>query len=117
MSAFMVEDKTINRAVTWLEREVRTNYAPIAYIARKYNMDLTSDNWQENLANAMFQLNCDGVNTRYGEHEAEQFRPLTFTYKPELYHSLVQVFKSLQCWMYQCCEGDVPETNLYKFSE
>ncbi len=63
----------------------------------------------------MFQLNCDGVNARYGEGEAERFRPLDFKYKPEIYLSLVQVFKSLQCWMYQCCEGDVPKTKLYQF--
>ena len=115
MSAFMVEDKTINRIVTWLAREVRTSYSTIDRLARKYRIDITSDNWQENLANAMFQLNCEGVNARYGTGQAEEFRPLNFTYKIEMSFSLAQVLKSLQCWHYQCCEGDVPESNLYKF--
>ena len=113
----MVEDKTINRVVTWLAREVRTNYSTMDRLARKYRLDITSDNWQENLANAMFQLNCEGVNARYGKGQAEECRPLNFTYKTEPYFPLVQVLKSLQCWHYQCCEGDVPETNLYKFFE
>lgn len=27
-----------------------------------------------------------------------------------------QSYKSLQCWLYQCCEGDIPEVSkLYKF--
>ena len=115
MSAFMVEDKTINRIVTWLVREVRTSYSTMDRLARKYRIDITSDNWQENLANAMFQLNCEGVNARYGKGQAEEFRPLNFTYKIEMSFSLAQVLKSLQCWMYQCCEGDVPESNFYKF--
>src|SRR5947208_3499269 len=100
MSAFIVENKTINRIVTWLAREVRTSYSTMERIARKYRIDITGDNWQENLANAMFQLNCDGVNARYGKGQAEQFRSHNFTYKTEMYFSLVQVLKSLQCWMY-----------------
>jgi hypothetical protein len=117
MSAFLVEDKTINSIVTWLTREVSTSHFTIDRLARKYGVDLTSDTWDEKLATAMFQLNCDGVTARYGEGEAEKFRPLTCTYKPEIYHSLVQVFKSLQCWKYQCSEGDVPQTKLYQFFE
>ncbi len=118
MSAFMVEDKTINRVVTWLTREVATNrHFTLDWLAREYGVDLESAGWDETLAQAMFQLNCDGVNARYGKGEAEKFRPLNFTYKPEDYHSLVQVLKSLQCWKYQCSEGDVPETQLYRFFE
>ena len=117
MSAFMVEDKTINRVVTWLTREVQTSRFTLDWLAREYDIDLTSDGWDEKLANAMFQLNCDGVNARYGEGEAEKFRPLNFTYKPEIHYSLVQVLKLLQCWKYQCGEGDVPHTKLYQFFE
>ena len=117
MSAFMVEDQTINRVVTWLRREVGTNHYTLDQLARQYGVNLTSDKWDEKLAKAMFQLNCDGVNARYGEGEAEKFRPLNFTYKPEGDTFLVQVLKSLQCWKYQCSEGDVPETKLYQFFE
>ena len=117
MSAFMVEDHTINRVVTWLRREVQTTRFRLDRLAREYDVDLTSENWDEKLARAMFQLNCDGVNARYGEGEAEKFRPLTFTYKTEVYHSLVQVLKSLRCLLYQCSEGEVPRTMLYQFFE
>ncbi len=117
MSAFMVEDTTINSVVTWLKREVATSHFTLDRLARKYGVDLTSDRWEETLAQAMFQLNCDGVNARYGNGEAEKFRPLNFTYRPEGDTSLVQVFKSLQCWLYQCSEGDVPDTKLYQFFE
>src|SRR6266496_4857378 len=117
MSAFMVEDTTINRVVTWLKREVRRSRFTLDRLAREYGVDLTSDGWDEKLAQAMFQLNCDGVNARYGEGEAEKFRPLNFTYRPEGDTFRVQVLKSLQCWMYQCNEGEVPQTKLYQFFE
>ncbi len=117
MSAFMVEDKTINRVVTWLTREVQRNRFTLDWLAREYGVDIESAGWDEKLAQAMFQLNCDGVNARYGNGEAEKFRPLNFTFQPEDCSSLVQVFKSLQCWNYQCSEGDVPETKLYQFFE
>jgi hypothetical protein len=117
MSAFIVDDKTINKVVTWLKREVQTNRFTLDWLAREYGVDLTGDGWDEKLAQAMFQLNCDGVNARYGEGESEKFRPLNFTYQPEIQYSLVQVLKSLQCWKYQCSEGDVPETQLYRFFE
>ena len=29
----------------------------------------------------------------------------------------IRVFKSLGCLTYQCCEGNVPETELYRFLE
>src|SRR2546430_15913406 len=117
MSAFMVEDTTINSVVTWLKREVAPSRFTLDKLAREYDVDLTSDRWEETLAQAMFQLNCDGVNARYGEGEAEKFRPLNFTYKPEGDTFLVQVLKSLQCFLYQCSEGDVPDTKLYQFLE
>jgi hypothetical protein len=117
MSAFMVEDKTINSVVTWLKREVQSSRFTLSFLAREYGIDLESAGWDAKLAQAMFQLNCDGVTERYGKGEAETFRSLHFTYKPEIHYSLVQVLKSLQCWHYQCSEGDVPETKLYQFFE
>ena len=117
MSAFIVEDKTINKIVTWFRREIyRRESSCIDHLAKKYDIDLISDLWDEPLAKAMFALNCNAVNARYGEGEAEKFRPLDYTYRPEPYLTLIEVFKALQCWLYQCCEGDIPETSkLYQF--
>ena len=69
--------------------------------------------WEENLGQAMFQLNISGVEARYGTGEAAKFRNLDYQYRMTQTVPLVQVLKSLQCWLYQCNEGDVPETELY----
>jgi hypothetical protein len=69
--------------------------------------------WTERLGQAMFQLNVIAVDARYGSGEAKRFRPLDYHYEVPESVPLVQVLKSLQCWLYQCDEGDVPQTALY----
>jgi hypothetical protein len=113
MSAFMVTDETINRVVTWLAWEVYRNMWLKDNVAKLIAIDLTHGNWEAELGNAMFQLNIDAVNARYGDGEAQHFRKLEYQYRivsaPKL-----QVYKSLRCWLYQCCEGDVFKRPLYQ---
>jgi hypothetical protein len=62
----------------------------------------------------MSQLNIAAVDARYGKGEAAKFRKLDYRYQVTAPVPLVQVVNSLRCWLYQCCEGDVPETALYR---
>jgi len=110
MSAFMVEDKTINRVVT----HVFTNgtYDTL----RRLNAECATpgEPIDEPMLGAMlFSLNIQGVNARYGEGQAKEFRDLDYRYQYE-HATPIQVLKSLQCWIYQCSEGDVPDTLLYQ---
>jgi hypothetical protein len=61
----------------------------------------------------MFQLNIKAVDARYGKSEAAAFRKLNYRYQVTEPLPMVQVLKSLQCWLYQCNEGDVPTAALY----
>ena len=113
MSAFMVADTTINNVLNWLWNE----YIRLSLIPRKFKelgFDMGKAGWEENLGQAMFQLNISGVEARYGKGEAAKFRNLDYQYRMTRSVSLAQVLKSLQCWLYQCWEGDVPKTELYK---
>jgi hypothetical protein len=116
MSAFIVEDKTINRVVTflgtdregdWLRRQVQEHLG----------LDLTTGVGRETLGQLMFSLNCDAVNQRYGENQAQEFRPLDYKYRMEISCNRIQAFKSLQCWHYQCSEGDIDQNPLYQTME
>ena len=122
MSAFMVEDKTINRVVNWLGREVSRS----SYLKQKteeaFGISVESDRWEETVGQAMFKLNIDGVNARYGDGEAQEFRELNYAYNPAHFTAFlsslsakIQVLKSMQCWLYQCMEGDVVKNPLYLF--
>jgi hypothetical protein len=113
MSAFLVEDKTINYIVNWLRSE-KFLFSEIPYKLKGLGFDMDKVDWEEKLGLAMFQLNISGVEARYGKGEAVKFRKMDYHYRPTESDSLAQVLKSLQCWLYQCCERNVPETKLYK---
>jgi hypothetical protein len=112
MSAFMVEDRTINYVVNWLRRNVE-QFSFIPHRLKELGFDTSVPGWAEKLGQAMFQLNVEAVEARYGTGEAAKFRKLDYRFEHTEAVSLLQVLKSLRCWLYQCTEGDVPETALY----
>jgi hypothetical protein len=114
MSAFMVADETINRVITWLSWEITLSRWLKIKVEDALKIDMGKHNWEEALGQAMFELNIAGVNDRYGENEAKKFRALNYRYNPA-YGSKIQVLKSLQCWLYQCMEGEVIKKPLYQF--
>lgn len=107
MSAYMVDDKTINKIISFLQNDSNMKW----YMN---GLKLDTDEQCEELGKQMFDLNVSGVNSRYGEKQAETFRPLDYQYKYELPDKPIQALKSLQCFLYQCSEGDVVEMQLYK---
>jgi hypothetical protein len=109
MSAFVVSDKTINRVVTYLSCSNGTRH-----YAERLGLDISTPKAEKELGEKMFALNVRSVDARYGEGEATKFRPLDYRWKPEVFTNNFQAYKSLSCWLYQCAEGDVPETELYK---
>lgn len=106
MSAFMVADETINRVLPWLSDAVGSNDWFKDKVEAGLQIDTATPQWEAALGNAMFRLNIDAVNARYGEGEANHFRKLNYQYKP-VASTKMQVLKSLRCWLYQCAEGDV----------
>jgi hypothetical protein len=113
LSAFMVEDKTINYIVNWLRRNI-DQFSLIPHKLKELGFDTSADGWAERLGQAMFQLNVNAVDSRYRFGAAAKFRKLGYRFEHTEAVSLVQVLKSLQCWLYQCNEGDIPETALYE---
>src|SRR3990167_3335405 len=99
MSAFMVEDRTINRIVNTIEYYSRDNYY-LKEGLKKLGFKLESVPGREELAHALFQLNIKSINTRYGKGEAKKFRPLDFKYSQVEWGKPIQTLKSLQCFTY-----------------
>lgn len=110
MSAFVVKDRTINRVVTWLHQG-RSNTIYYRKIKDALSLDLLARTHCERLAQAMFELNCRAIRERYDDSDRVEMIPTSFTPKYEL-ATTMQAYKSLQCWRYQCPEGDVPETSV-----
>ncbi|MFH1309767.1 MAG: hypothetical protein ABIH85_03695 [Candidatus Omnitrophota bacterium] len=121
MSAYVVEDKTINKIVSWLEYQVRYNrgdFISAHWLKKKFSelgYDLEKKEEFARLAEDMFGLNVLAIEERYGNGEAEKFRALNFKYVWNMNNAVISMLKGLRCWIYQCSEGDVPENSkLYK---
>jgi hypothetical protein len=68
-------------------------------------------NWKTQLGQQMLDLNQTSLWYRYEDPK----RRLKFIYKP-VPRTSIQTFKALQCWLYQCDEGNILETaTLFKF--
>jgi hypothetical protein len=114
MSAYMVADETINRVIEWLYWELDKSPWLRDKLEKVSGIDTSIHAWSEELGKAMFALNIASVTDRYGEGQAGKFRKLNYRYKPA-HGSTIQVLKSMQCWLYQCTEGEVVTKPLYKF--
>jgi len=61
--------------------------------------------------NELLAMNQDAVNQRYGEHDA----PPPYEPGPCILNlTPIQAYTSIECYLYQCSEGDVPERRLYQ---
>ena len=116
MSEFIVEDETINRIVTRLDRGrngAGRNWAEGAtYIMQRLGDHDVPTNPAE-LGQAMMDLNAQAIVNRYEDREpAREMLPEAerYAFSPKL-DGRHTVLKSVECWLYQCTEGDIPETS------
>ncbi len=110
MSAYVVQDECINSIVTWLtfpRHQWERNRVEEA-LAKQGTIGAT---FEEKLGNAMFELNCNAVEQRYGDGQAKEFRDLDYTWKANYNASGYSVYDRLGEYIYQCSEGDVPESS------
>jgi hypothetical protein len=136
MSAFVVEDKTINRIVAYLYRDPtgrnirRPESEPFAKTGYYFHFGLMQSeadaglNWSQafevrrrKLATDLFVMNCRAVDTRYPDKPAQSavgFHPDDFGYKEVESPSPVAFAKMAQCLRYQCAEGKIPDEPLFK---
>ena len=121
MSAFIVSDKTINTIVNWLryDKEFPGHGNAYGYAAKrieKLGFNLSHRESAEMLCHELYNLNYHAVNARYNENN--QHLATAFRFIPQGAAPRIQAYKSLSCLLYQCCEGDIPETSqLYKTLE
>lgn len=110
MSSFIVADKTINQIVTFLNVD-----SSFRYMLKDLGYDLFVESDLERLASDLYLMNCDAVDCRYGKgtsaHDTVSVDTFQFSYDP--YFNECSIYKSIQCFLYQCSEGDVKERKLY----
>jgi hypothetical protein len=103
MSAYQVPDQTINRIVAMLTVG-----------------EYPSDERCKTLGRELVQMNDRAVSTRYEQRTQE----IPYTWEPVFIDEhrismgeiayMAPLLKTLQCYLYQCSEGKVPEEHLYR---
>ena len=112
MSAYIVSKATIDRIVTRIHGahgiySIERSY-PAIYQAYKGDCNRLGQN--------LWKLNVKAVNQRYNENNPVEIYQYAFDRNCAggKRKQQVRVFKSLRCFLYQCSEGDVPETPLFQ---
>jgi len=114
MSAFIMEDKTINRILSYMVAD-----DDLKHYLPALGIDLTDDKLvtasATMLGRAMMAMNCAAFNSRYGEGEAErELGDNRYNFQSISAPSKFQAASSLRCFLYQCSEGDIPNRLLFK---
>jgi len=125
MSAFIVNDETINNVLSYLKLGKDTEW--LRRRIEQYGYKLQDDEDYEQFGGKLYLMNVAAVDERYNEANdsvkiLQEFRfciggAKTLTGRQALTITTIQAYKSAKCLRYQCSEGDVPETNLYKCLE
>jgi hypothetical protein len=116
VSAFVVQDQTINRVLAYL---AATDHSRARRLVDEYAPE--ADKSLPGLGAAVRALNVRAVRQRYPDCPPDELPGpsplLPYVYQPEHLVGLHQAAKSLRCLLYQLSEGDVPETPLYRALE
>ena len=121
MSSYIVENETINRIVNFISHCAdgsgydggRIITADIKWMIEKHNIEVGNDDQRWALGDKLQAMNCNAYQQRYGGDNVtywETSYQFTYDFPP----ALIQAVKSMQCLLYQCSEGDVPDMPLYK---
>ena len=114
MSSFIVDDKTINIIVSWIDTHTHGDSILSNGVQRSLkNLGISSfkSNGQlEEFANCFLYLNKLAVDDRYNEKRLIEKMKFEQTEA-----SRIQVLKSMHCLRYQLHEGEVPKHKLFGF--
>ena len=106
MSAFIVEKETVDRVVTAAiklrgQHGRPTDRVDLVYGGTEYE--------RQELGQKLYQMNCEAVGQRYRE---ENPIPM-YRFRKRITDSNIQLYKSIQCLLYQCAEGSVYKSDFY----
>lgn len=107
MSAFEVSNKTMQKVIWGIKTVCRESF----HSPEKLGISDIYDYKQWNdLGKRLFEMNIEAVNQRYEEKNNTK---VFFIYnQPEC--TKFEALKAMECLLYQCSEGNVIETPLYK---
>ena len=111
MSSWIVNDSVINSVIELIQESDNFDNLKTKLVNLKFYGDSWKIDWKK-FGQALLDMNYEAVNQRYNEKEkASKFKLKSTDF------DIYQKIKNLHCLHYQCMEGNIPETNLFKFIE
>jgi len=111
MSAFIVDDETINRIVDFVNQMEPWDLGNVGLEPFDHDVEIMTA-----FGKRLYAMNCDAVRQRYEHHDdatfLEMFGPIGYQWATVTTDTMA-AYKSLSCLIYQCTEGDVDESQDY----
>jgi len=117
MSAYIVDDITINRIVSTLQYATERGWTSKMPDPKYNNAMLLVSTKEEckNLGNAIRKMNEKAIIARYNQKTIKEFTGGSeYQYTSIVPPQRIQAMSSIKCLLYQCAEGNVPEDMLYQ---
>lgn len=123
MSAFVCDDKTINRIVGGLRHALQHGDYNRPFCKPENELILVTDENAAEFGRTLYLMNLNAVEQRYPDcignpnrlpgqiDESGNHQPYRYQFATP---QRIQFLKSLSCYLYQCTEGDVDELPLYR---
>ena len=135
MSAFMMDSKTTAMLAEQIVNLIEWDYVSCRLPAKTYINSKDKETiikacrkWNQSqevprinpvnnqtLFFIMEKMNAQALNARYGDPILENVNAYPANAKRS--ENMAALYKSLKCYLYQCTEGEVPESELYKAIE
>ena len=113
MSAYIVGKETIDSIVTYIHHqpiaEIESYYPAIYEAYQNGNKDPHYSPDPNKLGQKLWAMNVRAVDQRYSEKN-----PIEIYCFELRVARLIQTYKTLRCYLYQCSEGNVPQFPLYQ---
>lgn len=114
MSAFVVHKEAIDRTVHAARLFLRKHYLD-PFNMKAIDDSIYHEDWETELGKDLLSMNYEAVNQRYPDDQEDGANCINeYVFTPRYDDSIFQMYKSVQCLLYQCSEGNVPETDLFK---
>jgi len=117
MSAWIVTNKSINNIVNTFYWFKYPFYGGRTELKELFNIDLEQHNDEDlneelkKFGQLLINLNQESINQRYEKKD----KPFKFKFSDVKSLSIFQFLKSVECLIYQSCEGNCEDKKEYKF--
>ena len=123
MSAFMLNTETLSKITNiimdWFEYRFPNGFDFIPDDLA-YFKDYKEGDLPKRLYKDLWEMNADAIKARYGSSSSEMFNKEDYEdgYLYDVYFNpdteMYQAIKSIDCYLYQCSEGNLENSDFYK---